>query len=183
MEKSEHISTKRPIKILALIILMAFLVLSIVFIYISIKPSPTTWDVYPGQSIQAVLDSAKPGDTVIVHAGVYNQSVVITKSINLIENGAILDGTPPADSGTTLQNDSIIIGQGVSDVTVRNFEIRNYLGTGGNGIAAWNNGTSNIQIINNVIHDTGIAINVGNGGTGFHENWFISNNTVYKKRD
>ncbi|MGB9659723.1 MAG: right-handed parallel beta-helix repeat-containing protein, partial [Nitrososphaerales archaeon] len=25
-----------------------------------------------------------------------------------------------------------------------------------------------------------IAINVGNDGTGFHENWFISNNTVYK---
>ncbi len=177
MEKSEHISTKRSIKLLALIVLMAILVLSIVFIYISIKPSPNTWDVYPGQSIQAVLDSAKPRDTVIVHAGVYNQSVVITKSINLIGDGAILDGTPPADSGTTLQNDSIIIEQGVSDVTVRNFEIRNYLD---NGITAWNNGTSNIQIINNVIHDTGIAISVGNDGTGFHENWFISNNTVYK---
>jgi parallel beta-helix repeat protein len=126
------------------------------------------------------LDSARPGDTVIVHAGVYNQSVVITKSINLIGDGATLDGTPPADSGTTLQNDSITIEQGVSDVTVRNFEIRNYLGTGGHGITAWNNGTSNIQIINNVIHDTGIAINVGNDGTGFHEIWFISNNTVYK---
>ncbi|NWG10124.1 MAG: right-handed parallel beta-helix repeat-containing protein [Nitrososphaerales archaeon] len=179
MERSEHISTKvkRSSKLLAILVLTAILVLSIVFIYTSIKPSPTTWDVYPGQSIQAVLDSASPGDTIVVHEGEYHQSVVITKSINLISDGAILNGTSPADPETTLA-DAITIDEGVSGVTIKGFEIRDY---SYDGIQAWNNGTSNIEIINNVIHDMGgTAISIGNDGTGFHENWFIHNNTVYK---
>jgi parallel beta-helix repeat protein len=187
MERSEHISTKAigSSKLLAILVLAlvltAILVLGIVLMYSPTKLSPTTWDVYPGQSIQAVLDSARPGDTIIVHTGVYNQSVVITKSINLIGDGAILDGTLPADPGTNLKNSSITIEQGVSDIIVKNFEIRNYLNPDGNGIQAWNDGTSNIKIINNVIYNvTESAILVGNNGTGLHENWYIGNNTVYK---
>jgi len=185
METLGHTSTeaKRASKLPAILILTLILAAILVLIgsTLIVKVGPTTRDVYPGQSIQAVIDSARPGDTIIVHAGVYNQSVVITKSINLIGDGAILDGTPPADSGTTLKNDSIIIEHGVSDVTVKNFEIRNYLSPDGNGIQAWNDGTSNIEIINNFIHNvTYTAILVGNDGTGFHENWYISNNTVYK---
>ncbi|MCP8308336.1 MAG: right-handed parallel beta-helix repeat-containing protein [archaeon] len=181
MEKSGHISTnaKRSSKLLAALILAAILVLSIVFITIQLqKVGPTTKDVYPGQSIQAVLDSASLGDTIIVHEGEYHQSVVVTKSISLIGDKAILNGTSPADPGTTLTFDAITIDEGVSDVTIKGFEIMDYSYY---GIQAWNNGTSNIEIINNVIHDMGgTAISVGNDGTGFHENWFIHNNTIYR---
>jgi parallel beta-helix repeat protein len=54
----------------------------------------TTYDVYEGQSIQAGIDAASPGDTVFVHAGVYHQSVVIhTNEIILQgESGTILKG-------------------------------------------------------------------------------------------
>ena len=180
MEKSGQISinAKRSSKILVALILAVILVLSIVFITIQLqRVSPTTRHVYPGQSIQDAIDSASPGDTIIVHEGEYHQSVVITKSISLIGDEAILNGTSPSDLGTTLA-DAITIDEGVSGVTIKGFEIMNYSYY---GIQAWNNGTSNIEIINNVIHDMGgTAIVVGNDGTGFHENWFIHNNTIYK---
>lgn len=52
----------------------------------------TTYHVYEGQSIQAAVNAASPGGTVIVHAGVYHQSVVIhTNDITLQgESGTIL---------------------------------------------------------------------------------------------
>ena len=36
--------------------------------------------VYPGQSIQAAVRHAQPGDTIIVHRGVYHQTVQIRKN-------------------------------------------------------------------------------------------------------
>jgi hypothetical protein len=54
----------------------------------------------PGQSIQAAVDSARPGDTVLVKAGVYRQSVLIrTDLITLRGSGDFAGGTvlkPPA---------------------------------------------------------------------------------------
>jgi Right handed beta helix region len=40
--------------------------------------SASTVDVLPGQSIQAAVNHASPGDTIVVHPGVYHESVVIT---------------------------------------------------------------------------------------------------------
>jgi len=182
MERSGHISTnaKRSSKLPAILILTLILAAILVLIgsTLIVKVGPTTKDVYPEQSIQAVIDSARPGDTIIIHEGEYHQSVVIDKSISLIGDKAILNGTPPADPGTTLTFDAIVIDEGVSGVTIKGFEIMDYSYY---GIQAWNNGTSNIEIINNIIHDISrSAINVGNEGTGFHENWFIHNNTIYK---
>ncbi len=54
----------------------------------------------PGQSIQAAVDSARPGATVLVEPGVYRQSVLIrTDGITLRGSGDFLGGTvlvPPA---------------------------------------------------------------------------------------
>ncbi|MFY1679577.1 MULTISPECIES: right-handed parallel beta-helix repeat-containing protein [unclassified Streptomyces] len=41
---------------------------------------PTTHRVQPGQSIQQVVDAAKPGDTVVLSAGTYRESVRVTTS-------------------------------------------------------------------------------------------------------
>ena len=143
-----------------------------------------TIDVYPGDSIQAAVDSANPGDTIIVHAGTYNQSVVFGSEDSDItlkgKDGAILDGT----SLTTV--DGIKLLAGVSGVTIEGFEICNYtgLGTGqGNAIQAWNDGTSDITIENNVMHDNSWnAILVGNEGTGLHTGWVVEKNTIYGNR-
>ena len=43
------------------------------------------------------------------------------------KKGAILDGTPPADTGTSLTGNGITVGAGVSGVTIEGFKIRNHL--------------------------------------------------------
>jgi len=168
-------------KVTATIIVILFLA-SITSIAIPVSAAKPV-HVYPGQLIQTAISTASLGATIIVHAGEYHQSVVITKSITLIGDGAVIDGTPPADPTTTLGVDGITIAQGVSGVTIKNFEIRDfaYAGTGqGNGIQAWNRGTSDVTVIGNVIHDNGWnAILVGNEGEGLHERWVIKDNIVY----
>ena len=52
--------------------------------------SRATLVVGPGQTytrIQDAIDNATAGDTVRVWAGMYNESVVVTKSLNIIGNG------------------------------------------------------------------------------------------------
>ena len=165
----------RSRRLLATFTLAAILALSIGSTAVeTVNARATTWHVYPGQSIQAALNSASAGDTIIVHKGVYHQSVVIKKSISLVGDTAILDGSTPADGGTVLTSDAITIAGGVSGVTIKRFEIRDY----SNGIQASNGDTRNVKIMDNVIHDTDTAINVGNDGTGLHQNWFIDQNTL-----
>jgi hypothetical protein len=59
--------------------------------------SAATIDVFPGDSIQAAVNKADPGDTIIVHAGVYHESVLIRK------NGIHVQGAGASDSGTVLR--------------------------------------------------------------------------------
>jgi hypothetical protein len=68
MDSSRNISTNSKSRLLTTLTLMAVLVLGIGLTTVPVvKASPTTWHVYPGDSIQAVLDSASPRDTIIVH--------------------------------------------------------------------------------------------------------------------
>jgi hypothetical protein len=53
------------------------------------KLAPRLWKVHPGGSIQAAVDAARPGDTIVVAAGIYHQSVAIMK------NGITLRGVGP----------------------------------------------------------------------------------------
>ena len=56
---------------------------------------PAIIEVWPGDNIQDAVNTATPGDTIIVHAGEYHFPVAIsTDDITLKgEEGAILDGS------------------------------------------------------------------------------------------
>jgi len=112
-------------KAIAVVISLALLLVMVVGTTVS---ASTVIDVWPGDSIQAAVDAASPGDVIIVHAGVYHQSVVIsTNDITLKgKKGAVLDGDSPADPDTDLTLIGILLTSGVTGVTVTGFEIRDY---------------------------------------------------------
>jgi parallel beta-helix repeat protein len=76
----------------------------------------TTFTVHPGESIQAAVDAAQPGDTIVVEAGVYRENVEVRKDDLTIrgagsgEDGTILE--PPAEEADTVctRNDAPGIG-------------------------------------------------------------------------
>ncbi len=76
--------------------------------YAASASASTTIVVGPGQSIQAAVNMANPGDTVLIKPGVYHQSVLIRKNgITLRGSGDFLGGTvlePPASFPKTLCN-------------------------------------------------------------------------------
>ena len=57
--------------------------------------SARTLVVSPGHSIQKKIDKANAGDTVIVQAGVYRESIDVDKRIDLRGQGAVLTEGPP----------------------------------------------------------------------------------------
>lgn len=58
---------------------------------------PTVRVVHPGQSIQAALNAARPGDTVVVRRGTYRENVeILTDRITLIGQGAVLEAPEPS---------------------------------------------------------------------------------------
>lgn len=63
----------------------------------------TTLTVSPGQSIQAAIDKAQPGDTIVVQKGNYAESLdIATDNVTLVGTGALL--TPPSNPAETLCN-------------------------------------------------------------------------------
>jgi parallel beta-helix repeat protein len=133
----------------------------------------------PGESIQAAVDAASPGDTIEVEPGVYREAVVITTDgLRLEGKGAVVE--PPESSEPTPCDDPEATGAGngfcvlgavdfdtgdVSDpvegVTISGFTVR---GFPSNGILAL--GALDAEFARNVAegnHEYGIAAFVSSG--------------------
>lgn len=101
-------------------------------------------------SIQDAVYAADPGATVTVSAGIYNESVTIDRSVDLLgEDGAVIDGAGLSDEGVFID---------AGEVTLDNFEIRNFSSAG--GVLLWVgddyfDGWTDVAITNNKIHDVG----------------------------
>ncbi len=136
--------------------------------------------VHPGESIQAAVDAAKPGDTVVVLSGTYHQAVCVTT------DGIKLRGTrsvivPPAEAPQTpcaFGPEGQVIGialfgqvneetgeviDPLSDVTVSGFRVEGFAAFGIGMI-----GGEDVDIVDNTAVDNeeyGIARFVSTGGT------------------
>src|SRR5206468_10293783 len=114
--------------------------------------------VHPGDSIQAAVDAATPGDTITVDAGTYNQSVTIQKDgIKLRGAGSGPGGTVlnPGDVGGICDFAGICVVSQSDDpfVPTKNVEISGFAVDGfpAFGIVAF--GTENLRIHDNEATD------------------------------
>jgi parallel beta-helix repeat protein len=109
--------------------------------------APQTRVVRPGESIQAALDQAGPGDTILVEPGIYRESLVVEVE-NLTLRGIVRDGQRPILDGEGIRGDGIIATR--DGFTVENFIVRHYTN---NGIVV--PGARGIVIRDVVTEDTG----------------------------
>ncbi|MFT5482292.1 MAG: parallel beta-helix repeat protein [Halieaceae bacterium] len=101
-----------------------------------------------GESIQAAVQRAVPGDTIRVMPGTYKETIYIDKD-DIALSGVVVKGEWPILEGEHLRNDAILYsGNGV---IVENFWITHYKGNGIMGQAG-----NNYIIRNNVVVDTGV---------------------------
>ena len=112
----------------------------------------STVTVTPGQSIQAAIDTANPGDTIDVQAGSYNdQFLTIEKSLTIeaIGGPAIIAATVNAPDGKAI----ITEGQPGLTVNISGFDISGAVVGDNNGAAIrYEGGTlnlSNVSLHNN----------------------------------
>jgi parallel beta-helix repeat protein len=150
------------IRFVALAALVAALVLPA-----ATATAATVTTVTSGHSIQAAINAAPSGGTIVVLRGTYRENLLITKSVRLIGHGAIL--RPPAnptenpcsggESGGTSATGICIFGQanqqGQVTATVDNVRVEGFsiLGFGGMGIFAF--GANNLTVRNNRLANNG----------------------------
>ncbi|MFB0564103.1 MAG: nitrous oxide reductase family maturation protein NosD [Candidatus Aminicenantaceae bacterium] len=122
-------------------------------------------------TIQAAIDAASTGETILVQPGIYPENILINKS--LILQGIdmpVIDGSTGAASGWA----GSVIRIAANNVTIAGFELKD----GANGIAGQ---TSNSVFKNNIIHDN---LNyMGSNGIGIllwgdNDNNLIEDNTI-----
>ncbi len=101
-----------------------------------------------GDSIQAAVKLAQPGDTIQVMPGTYSETVYIDKDdIHLV--GVIKAGERATMDGKGELNDAILYSG--NNIVIENFKITKYKGNGIMGQAG-----NNFEIRNNLIVDTGV---------------------------
>ncbi|MET9367394.1 right-handed parallel beta-helix repeat-containing protein [Streptomyces griseoflavus] len=110
---------------------------------------PAVHRVQPGQSIQKAVDAAEPGDTVLLAAGTYRQSVDITSpDITLRGHGAgrtvLMPAADTKGACAKAGNGICVTGtddKPVKDVGIRSLTVRGYAKNG-----VWATGTDNLKV-------------------------------------
>lgn len=86
-----------------------------------------TFTVKPGETIQAAVDRARPGDKIEIMPGVYHESVTV--DFDDIEfTGKVVNGERPVLDGKNEMNDAVLAAG--NNFTISNLEMRDYKGNG-----------------------------------------------------
>ena len=151
----------------------------------------------PGQSIQAAIDAVSPGGTVLVRPGTYAEHLVITKTVNLIGQRAVLvapsgdaaaspcsdpgpntDGICVAGDFTSAPDGSITVNSYVQNVRISGMTISGFGGTGifqiagsgssFGGIRALGNGEYGIAAFDSTDTRVVYSVTSGSGEAGIY---------------
>ena len=131
---------------------MSLLALAFVF-FGGMRASAADHTVNPGDSIQTAIDSAASGDSIIINAGTYNGSILVTKPLNIRGVGNVVINT---DAGS-----SSIKGLSIENTT--NVKIENIIIDGNNGNSPAQTGLD-INSASNVVISNVVARNYGKNG-------------------
>lgn len=107
--------------------------------------------VRPGQSIQAAVDAAKPGDTVVVRPGTYRESVLISKPGLTLRGSGDRTVIVPGASGAQPDNACATAGNGVCVLgtagrTVDNVSVRSLTVAGFAKNGVWASWTDRLEV-------------------------------------
>jgi len=142
---------KKIVLLAFVLVLLAVLMLMFSTGLVIIVSGSTTHHVYPGDSIQEAINSAQPGDMIVVHSGTYYEHVVVNKTVVLIgedKHDTIVDGN---FTGTGIHIT-------VNNVTISGFTIQN------SGEELWVPGgifvdhSSGNNVSNNIITNNGVGM-------------------------
>ena len=140
--------------------------------------------VHPGESIQAAVDAASPGDTVVVKAGTYRENVTIhTNGLTLRAQGSVTLEPPHYGSGECYfpgheAGFCITPASGhyyrVRDVTITGFRVIDFEGSGIFGSHTRNLKVSDVVAIDNAAYGVASFDGIGtvfteNSVTGSHD--------------
>lgn len=120
----------------------------LLILLISLQAYSATITVKSGASIQSAIEKAKPGDTIEVMPGTYNELVLIDKE-NIKLLGVIQDGAWPTLDGQNKKNDGVIASG--SHFEIANFVIKNFKG---NGVTT--QGADHVFMHHLVVENTGL---------------------------
>ena len=131
--------------------------------------------VHPGGSIQAAVDAAAPGDTIVVKAGSYRENVTIhTSGLTLKAQGSVTLEPPPGGAGQCYWPQDVgicVIPASTSyyrvrDVTITGFRVVGFGGSGIFGYRTRNLTVSHVTAIGNAAYGVASFEGVGTTFTG-----------------
>ena len=165
-------------------------VLAVAIIFLTTVVEAATIDVGPGQGGQAAINRANIGDTIVVHGGVYRESLNITRSIILEGRGhPLLDGssigcaiTLHADGARVSGFDIRTVRQTGIHILSRNNTVENNTISGCLDGVRLDRSNSNIIARNDINNNTnGITLYASEGNTIEHNN--IRDNNINEASD
>ncbi len=136
-------------------------------LYSAVPAVAASVHVHPGQSIQAAIDAAGPGDTIVVDPGVYEENLTITKDHltvrgagigqTVLEPAAVPNPSPCTDGDEVMGICVIGDGSPVAGTRISGFTISGFSGYG----------VLLLHADDSVVSDTEASGNAGYGISGF----------------